>query len=620
MQHQTHLKCRTGARLTAVSAAVLGVLALAAAPAQAMEFNTGNPDLEVRWDNTVRYNLGVRTGQQNKSGVGNNPSFDEGEFRFDNGDVVANRFDLLSELDLVYKGKYGFRVSAAGWYDDAYSDGKARRNPAILIASPNPALNGQPVPGSYVGDNYTAYTDRYFAGPSGEIMDAFAFGSFDVAGSPMSLKAGRHTVFWGEALLLGGAVHGISYAQMPIDLAKGFATPGVEAKELFRPLNSLSGTFQPTTELSFGAQYFLDWESNRYPEGGTFLGGGDALYNGTQQVFTAVGLLPRSAVNEPEKRGDFGLSARWSPEALDGTLGFFYRNYTDKINAVFATGGATRTPTNPLGLQYGQFYAENIDMFGMSLSKSIGGVSIGTDVSYRKNTPLVANILGFTPSALVGPQLGALKPFLFPNGAENVTLNDNSYQARGNTWHLVVNALGVVAKTPLFDAASYVGELTYSKLDKVTANQDMYFGEGYGVCNTALNNPLLPAAVRGQFKDSGDGCSTGSSFGLALNFTPVWFQVLPGVDLSMPMSYSKTLSGNSPVFLGGNEGNGSYSLGLSADVQSKYRFDLKYADFFGDVKNGPIAGTNQTGVTGFNGLSTLLKDRGHIMFTFKTTF
>ena len=131
MQHQTHPKCRTGARLTAVSAAVLGVLALAAAPAQAMEFDTGNPDLEVRWDNTVRYNLGTRTGERNKSGIGNNPTFDEGEFRFDNGDVVANRFDLLSEFDLVYQQKYGFRVSAAGWYDNAYSDGKARRNPAI---------------------------------------------------------------------------------------------------------------------------------------------------------------------------------------------------------------------------------------------------------------------------------------------------------------------------------------------------------------------------------------------------------------------------------------------------------------------------------------------------------
>ncbi|WP_296493455.1 DUF1302 domain-containing protein [Rhodoferax sp.] len=610
MQHQTLLKCRTGARLTAVSAAVLGMLVLAAAPAQAMEFNTGNPDLEVRWDNTVRYNLGVRTGQQNKSLVGNNPTYDEGEFRFDNGDLVANRLDLLSELDLVYKGKYGFRVSGAGWYDNAYNDGKAKRNPAL------PAQ----IPGSYVGDNYSAYTDRYYAGPSGEILDAFVFGTFDVADAPLSLKAGRHTVFWGESLLLGGAVHSVSYAQSPIDLGKGFATPGAEAKELFRPLNSISGTYQPTTELSLGAQYFLEWESFRYPEGGTFLAPGDPIFNGPQQQWTAFGVVPRTSANEPEDRGEFALAARWSPEALDGTLGFFYRNYTDKLNGVFVTGGGTQTATNPLRLQYGQFYGENIDLFGMSLSKSIGGVSIGTDFSYRKNTPLNSQPLGFTPSGLVGP-LSAFTQALFPNGAANVTLNDNSYQARGNTYHLVVNALGIVPKTPLFDTASYVGELTYSKLDKITANQDMYYGEGYGVCNPKLAASPSPQ-VRGLYKDSGDGCATGRSFGLAFNFTPVWFQVMPGVDLSMPMSYSKTLSGNSPVTLGGNEGNGNYSIGLSADVQSKYRFDLKYVDFFGDVKTGAISPAlpGLTGVTGFNGLSTLLKDRGHIMFTFKTTF
>src|SRR5437016_10080015 len=30
----------------------------------AVEIDTGNPDVSVRWDNTVRYNLGVRAQQQ----------------------------------------------------------------------------------------------------------------------------------------------------------------------------------------------------------------------------------------------------------------------------------------------------------------------------------------------------------------------------------------------------------------------------------------------------------------------------------------------------------------------------------------------------------------------------
>ncbi|MES2257030.1 MAG: DUF1302 domain-containing protein [Pseudomonadota bacterium] len=593
---------RTGAmRLHTIAMAVACALGAAGA-AQAGEIQTGNPDIELRWDNTVRYNLGTRVNRQNKSGIGNNPAFDEGEFSFKRGGIVANRLDVLSEMDVVFNKKAGFRASAALWYDNAYSDGTVNRNPAISTAA-------QKV-GSSIDDRFSNYTKRYYEGPSAELMDAFAFASFDVADMPLSVKAGRHTVFWGESLLLGGALHGVSYSQMPIDLAKGFATPGADAKELFRPLTNVSGQLQVSNTLSLAAQYFFDWESFRYPESGTFLGPADFAFNGADQVQSAAGILPNFRVQQPKKRGDFGLAARWSPEALDGTVGFYYRNYTDKLLALSITSGATSTAANPLGLQYGQFYGEDIDLFGISLAKNIGGISVSTELSYRHNTTLNGQTLGFTPGALKGP-LAALSPALFPRGAAATTLIGNSYQARGNTWHLVANALGVLAGNALFDSASYAAELTYSRLAKVTANEDMYFGEGYGVCNEK-------AKAVGQYKDKWDGCSTKDALGLALNFTPTWFQVLPGMDLSMPFSISRTMHGNSPVALGGNEGNGNYSFGFSADVQQKYKIELKYVDFFGHVKTGVVAGL--PAVTAANGLSTLLKDRGHLMLTLKTTF
>jgi Protein of unknown function (DUF1302) len=332
-----------------------------------------------------------------------------------------------------------------------------------------------------------------------------------------------------------------------------------------------------------------------------------------------VGLLSNTGIHEPGKRGDIGLSARWSPEWFDGTMGLYYRNYTDKILALLITGGATPVAgANPLGLQYGQFYGEDIDLLGISLSKQVAGISLSADISRRKNMPLNAQVLGIAPSAMVGP-LAPLAPLLFAKaGLAGNTLNGNSLQARGSTWHMVGSALGVLGKTPVFDVASYVVEFNYSRLSEVTANPDMYYGEGYGVCNEALSNPALPAAARAQFKDKWAGCSTQQHFGVAFSFTPTWFQVFPGTDVSMPVTYARTIKGNSPVTLGGNEGNGNYSIGVAADLNQKYRFDIKYVDFFGKTREGTVAGL--TGVVAQNGLSTLLKDRGHLVFTFKTTF
>ena len=80
---------RTG---LATAAAAAAAALLAAAPAQAFEFDTGNPDLTVRWDNTPRVNLGWRVDKRDEL-IGNNQLYDEGTYSFDHGDLVAGRLD-----------------------------------------------------------------------------------------------------------------------------------------------------------------------------------------------------------------------------------------------------------------------------------------------------------------------------------------------------------------------------------------------------------------------------------------------------------------------------------------------------------------------------------------------
>lgn len=99
-----------------------------------------------------------------------------------------------------------------------------------------------------------------------------------------------------------------------------------------------------------------------------------------------------------------------------------------------------------------------------------------------------------------------------------------------------------------------------------------------------------------------------------LAFEPVWYQVVPGVDLKAPLSYSIGLNGNAATLGGSRKGNGSYSVGLSADVQNKYFVSLKYNDYLVKFRD------NGNAVTTDNGGGAIYSDRGWVSLTFTTAF
>ncbi|MDM0113696.1 DUF1302 domain-containing protein [Variovorax sp. J22R133] len=595
-------------RRTAVSSAALVLLAMAA-PAHSMEIDTGNPDVVIRWDNTLRYNIGQRV-QGQDAAILANPNFDDGDRNFNKNSLVANRLDLLSEFDLVVDKKYGFRVSGAAWGDAAYRHLDNRNN-----ATANTLVNGVPTAGAL-----SNYTERYAKGPSGELLDAFLFGSTDIGGTSVSLRAGKHTVYWGESLLAGGAVHGISYGQYSLDLWKALATPGIEAKELYRPRNSMTLQVQPSPELSVSAQTFFDWESARYPESGSYLTVNDALLHGGDSLIAGPNQrLLQAQSGEPNKTGDFGLSARWSPDWLDGTAGLYGRRTADiqpqlallpAVAAGVPAAACTRAGLRPVGPttcyinpaaatvpqvqagqvgQYQAFYGRDIDIYGLSLSKNIAGLSVGAELSYRHNMPLQSVPVQVLPAALVNPAAGQIAIGALGNDAPG---------ARGNTAHGVFNVLGTVAKTPLFDSATWNAELVWNRWLSVSQNPGAFKGSDAYRAN--------PANIDAVSKDY---------VGIGLNFTPTWFQVFPSVDLSLPLSWSGGLAGNSAVLTGGNKNNGSYSFGVAADVRSQYSISLRYVGFYGDYSTTPAGAMNVAQST-----NAVLSDRGHVLLTFKTTF
>ena len=552
-----------GVRLLLILAVALSLVGICR-EAGAFEIDTGNENVRLSWDNTFRYNLAYRVKDQNKAII-SNPNNDDGDRNFNKG-IVSNRLDLLSGLDLVYKGDHGIRVSGAGWYDQRYKDHLDNTS----LATSNTLKNGRPT------NDLNDFVDRYYAGPNGELLDAFVFGKLNIGPVPVNVKVGRHSVMWGESLLLGGYVHSVAYAQTAVDLGKGQAQPGVEAKELFRPLNSISLNAQVTERLSIAAQYYLQWERNLLPEGGTYLGTTDALLGGGNSFIAGfhplLGFIrfPHGNDIEPDQNGDWGVSARWNPRWLDGSLGLYYRNFSDKIPQLFIM------PSGPTAGTWQGAYASGIRLYGISLSKQVAGVSVGLEFSYRQGMPLVSDpvtILPGSPLPIRGTPPGAI----------------------GNTLHGLVNFIGIISPTPVFDTASWNLEFSWNNWVDVTKGNQYFKGrDSY-------------SAIDRVSKDF---------VGVGAGFTPTWYQVLAGVDLSMPLSISTGLIGNSAVAFGGNKNAGSYSVGIGADIFTKYKVDLKYIDFFGDYDTNPMTGA----VTVANGGSALLKDRGMITLTLKVTF
>ena len=254
-------------RLSMLSIGATAALVLPSV-ASAFEIDTGNPDLKLRWDNSVRYNLGVRARDcdvnicGNGAGAGDITAHQSDRKFGEAGNVVTNRLDLLSEFDFIYKNDTGFRVSGAAWYDDAYHNSTAKGDPALL-ASP---FGGN----AYPTGRYTDDVKRWNRGPSGEFLDAFAFTKVNLGDVPVNVKLGQHNIYWGESIF--SLVGGVAYGQGPVDYRKAFANPGAEAKELFKPLNQASFSAALSDRLVVAGQYYLDWKASTLPDGGTYFG------------------------------------------------------------------------------------------------------------------------------------------------------------------------------------------------------------------------------------------------------------------------------------------------------------------------------------------------------------
>ena len=524
----------------------------------AVDIKTGNSDLGVRWDNTLKYSGLYRVSGQDAALL-TDVNLDDGNRNFDKG-IVSNRIDVLSELDISYKKRMGLRLSAAGWYDAEYvgsnDNDSAGTNNSYSVAS----------------NKFTDETEELM-GKDIELLDAFGYTEFKLATKPTVLRVGRHSLLYGETLFFGS--NGIAGTQAPTDLNKLLSVPGSQFKEIIRPVGQASFQTQINSKLTIGGYYQFEWEETKIPAAGSYLSAADYVGEGAERLLLGGGnSLYHGADIEGDDQGQGGVQIRMRPGKGDWEYGLYLTHFHDKTPYLYflfdgTAGGPAFAGDTRLG-QYKQVYAENITSFGGSASGLLGNINVAAEASVRWNQPLVSD-----------PQTATA-------AADN---DDNELFARGKSLHLNVSAIGFLSKGALWDGGSWLAEIAHNRRLAVDKNRS--------AIDPATTHSAT--AVRGI---------------LTLNY----FQVLPNMDVSVPIGVGYNLDGRSSVLFnwnGGVEHGGDFSIGADARYKQVWLLSARYVNYFGNTNTFLTPPNSATPVLSFG---QALQDRDFISLSLQRTF
>lgn len=514
--------------------------------------------VNVNWSNAIRYSAAARVSDRD-SDLTANPNLDDGNQNFSTG-LISNRLELYSELDVVAANGFGGRVSALGWYDTVYN--RDNDNPGGTVNHNTRDY-----------DEFTKKT-RNQHGRDAEIRDAFLFGSVDIAGMPLGVRLGQHSLVWGESLFF--ANNAIAGAQSPFDITRLLDDPTSEAKEFVLPVPQISAELQITQDLSIGGYYQFRHRYNRIPAAGSYFSFSDVVGEGAERLWLQPGVLAAERDSDMDARdsGQFGLQVRWLLGEYD--LGFYALRFHDKdfqqvmrLGQPFGPFGPTM-PTN-----YYLAYHEDTKLYGFSVSRSFGTVNLAMEASVRKDQSLASthavDASGLAPAGVI-PR---------PDN------KDNPAYAVGDTAHVNVSSIWSMPRTPLWNEANMVTEVAWTRLLK---------------CK--------------QSCDAIDGNATRDSWSMRAVFEPTYRQLFAGWDVGIPMGIGFSPNGSRNI-LGSSavpaEGGGDFSIGLSGTYMSEWEFNLAYVNFFGP--GGEFLDANNE-----YSYRQARKDRDFVSFTVRHSF
>jgi Protein of unknown function (DUF1302) len=543
-----------------VQISVISALALLATPAHAVPIDTGT-EIALNLDNTVQATFVGQPGSVDFGPAGRcfPPT---GVFALERqllgcstrNALISSRLDTLSQLTARYRD-FGFQFSLQGEVDPLYES--YRQDPMA-----HPAVPG--------ANNFFSLDDQ---DPPGDIQvfDAFISGTTELAPDlPLSFRIGRQVSLWGESLFFNQ--NGISAGQAPIDTFRYQASSAYyQADSPFLPVTQASFTLQPTSGLALMAYSQFEWRRSRLTpydaddSTATILEDDDVRQIVLPQPVTGIPIVFNRVQDViPSSSDQFGLGLRWQLGDYDlGLYGLSFNAKTPELDfhlprSIF------------LGAQgsYALFFPKDIETFGASLAGPLGDASFGAEISGRRNQPLV-NPGIVTAASAPFPASSDGRPF-YPVG--------DTLQSQFSVIYQAPPFLGISG------GANVSGEIAANDLLETTANAN----------ELIAGRTRFAAAFRGIFE-------------------PQFFQVVPRVDVTVPLEVGYDFIGLSEVDPSMNRGNADLTLGATATLDQAYKFALSFTHYVGSTEDAFIP---QIPI----GLKEPLNRSDFYSLTFKTSF
>ena len=472
-------------------------------PAEAMHFKP-NAEIEIDFDVTLSWAAAWRAKDRDlNTKAMTDINTDDGGWNFDKGDMINNRWTAIADIDVRYKN-IGIFARPRAFYDFVYMNDNA--NPGISEHwSNNNYLSGT------IGapDEFDSGVEDVM-GQDAQFLDYFAYSNFYLGGRAVDFRIGQQVVAWGEQLYLqGGVASAMSYADLT-----AANLPGVELKEIYMPTQSASIRFDILNNLTAMGFYQWEWKPHILNQPGSYFSdsdvageAGNGLIYGPVSYPPGFMVIPRGKDQRAKDDGQFGAGFIYRADGLAETeFGFYYINYHGKSPLFHIAPDVSN---------YYFSYAEDIKLYGVSISTFINDVSLSGEFTYRQDYPL--------------------------NISTGVYEDGDMAQAQ-------IAALYTLGANPISDDVSFAGEIGYNWVPG-KRDADMTYSHhswGYSLTVTAKYYEVLtdldvsiPITYRGNpegsspnktFTEDADSISIGTTFTYRKN----WELEISYVDFHHP--------------------------------------------------------------------------------------